>query len=328
MTEKIPSFPESLARATEQLAADLSAPARKKAAADVTAAYRTDRDRLSLGRTEKLAYLLTRLPATWAVAARCLSELQRKKPDFRPRSILDAGAGPGTTAWAVAACFGQPEAMTLLERDGEWITVGQTLFHLGQFPDRHVLWRREDLTDRNVWPASDLVVASYALNELPPAALPDVIRRLWAATQGALVLAEPGSRQGFETVRQAREILLAGGARILAPCPHAKACPMPADNWCHFPQDIRRSALHREAKAAALDHGTEKFSYVIAVRPGLGIAETPASRVVSAPLHRSGHVRLDLCTPEGQLKRETVSRRDKTLWSRVRKTDWGDEWPG
>ena len=35
------------------------------------------------------------------------------------------------------------------------------------------------------------------------------------------------------------------GAAILAPCPHAQACPLVEPDWCHFVQRLPRSRDHR-----------------------------------------------------------------------------------
>ena len=51
------------------------------------------------------AYLVARLPATFAAVDFCLSELGRRLPQFSPRSILDAGSGPGTAAWAATTAY-------------------------------------------------------------------------------------------------------------------------------------------------------------------------------------------------------------------------------
>jgi hypothetical protein len=38
----------------------------------------------------------------------------------------------------------------------------------------------------------------------------------------------------------ARDVVIRGGATVIAPCPHALTCPMPNTSWCHFKQRIRK----------------------------------------------------------------------------------------
>ncbi|MDP1700512.1 MAG: small ribosomal subunit Rsm22 family protein [Aestuariivirga sp.] len=40
------------------------------------------------------AYLVARLPATYAAVTFCLAELARRRPQFSPQTLLDAGSGP------------------------------------------------------------------------------------------------------------------------------------------------------------------------------------------------------------------------------------------
>src|SRR3954463_6342882 len=49
---------------------------------------------------DALAYAFTRLPATFAAVTAVLTALRAVCPDFLPRTLIDAGAGPGTAAWA------------------------------------------------------------------------------------------------------------------------------------------------------------------------------------------------------------------------------------
>ena len=51
------------------------------------------------------AYLAYRAPATFAAAAAVFRQVQRQRPDWAPRSLLDAGAGPGVAAWAAVAAW-------------------------------------------------------------------------------------------------------------------------------------------------------------------------------------------------------------------------------
>ncbi len=90
----------------------------------------------------------------------------------------------------------------------------------------------------------DLVMASYSLGEIQdPVERKDVVKQLWSLVDddgGVLVLIEPGTPIGFKTINDARTLLLDRGANLIAPCPHAKTCPMPNTSWCHFKQRIRK----------------------------------------------------------------------------------------
>lgn len=45
-------------------------------------------------------YAATRFPGTFAAIVRVFDELKSRLPDFKPKSMLDFGAGPGTAIWA------------------------------------------------------------------------------------------------------------------------------------------------------------------------------------------------------------------------------------
>jgi ribosomal protein RSM22 (predicted rRNA methylase) len=135
------------------------------------------------------------------------------------------------------------------------------------------------------------------------------------------LLLEPGTPVGFALIREARQHLLAGGAMVVAPCPHDRACPMPANDWCHFAQRLARTRLHRDLKGAALPWEDEKFSYVaVARQPSAPIV----GRVLRRPHLQPGRVTLQLCAPEG-LRTEQVTRgKDRVAFREARDLAWGD----
>lgn len=45
-------------------------------------------------------YAATRFPGTFAAIVRVFDELKSRLPNFKPRNMLDFGAGPGTAVWA------------------------------------------------------------------------------------------------------------------------------------------------------------------------------------------------------------------------------------
>ncbi len=124
-----------------------------------------------------------------------------------------------------------------------------------------------------------------------------------------VLLVEPGTPAGHRRILAARAQLLAAGYLIAAPCPHQLGCPLDvAGDWCHFGARLPRSALHRQVKGTELSYEDEKFSYVGAVRLGVGRPELPASRVVRRPQQRKGLVTLDLCACDGQSRPSSSAR--------------------
>lgn len=175
------------------------------------------------------AYAAYRLPATFAAVAAALAQLRERWPGEPPRTLLDVGAGPGTAMWAAQAAWPSLEHILLLERDARMIALGRRLAARAHAPIlRRARWQRADLLAP--WEAAehDLVIAAYLLNEVPEERRATLIDALWSKATGGLVLLEPGTPAGFALIRQARQQLLAAGATVLAPCPHDRACPMPA----------------------------------------------------------------------------------------------------
>jgi ribosomal protein RSM22 (predicted rRNA methylase) len=266
------------------------------------------------------AYLATRMPATMAAAGAAMRAVGAAMPRFRPRTMLDVGAGTGSAVWAATALWPTIDGITALERSDAALTRGAALAAASQVgalaSARWVLadGRRTDLS------AADLVTATYVLGEMSDPDRDRLVVALWGATPpgGVLLVVEAGSSVGFERVRAVRARLIAAGATIAAPCPHDGACPMVAPDWCHFGARLGRSRLHRRAKAVAAPYEDEPYAYVAATR---GSADRFA-RVLARPDVRSGAIGLRLCTPDGIVSR-VVSRRDRAAYREARHLRWG-----
>ena len=105
------SLPEALQGAVAAWLAGQGG-SRREGTASLSATYRAGGSSagIDLG-----AYLVARLPATFAAVARVLGELAARRPAFSPTSLLDAGSGPGTASWAAAAQWPGLEAVTFLD---------------------------------------------------------------------------------------------------------------------------------------------------------------------------------------------------------------------
>lgn len=270
-----------------------------------------------------LAYIATRMSATFAAVHASLAALAERQPEFAPRSLLDIGSGPGTVLWAAADLWPALKSATLLEASPAIRAVGERLAASANLP--RIAWRAADLRADMPDTPHDLVTLAYVLDELAPKERDALVDRLWSLTRGALVIVEPGTTAGWRRILAARDQLIADGANILAPCAHARACPIAEPDWCHFSARLNRSRIHRLAKEADVPWEDEKFIYLAASRtPAIG---APA-RVLAPPETAPGRVRLKLCQPDGALTHRLLTRREGDTFKQARRTDWSDTFEG
>jgi ribosomal protein RSM22 (predicted rRNA methylase) len=279
---------------------------------------------------QRAAYLAVRMPATFAAIVAALGWTREGCGDESAAQIhtmLDLGSGPGTALWAAAQVFPTLASATAIERDSHLIEIARNLStHSEDAVLRNTHWLCGDLTASLPEKTWDMVVCSYALNELPEAQRAQLIRKAWARTAKLLVVVEPGTMAGFANILAARTLLLGAGATLAAPCPNALACPMAGSDWCHFAARIERTATHRRLKDATLGHEDEKFSYVAFSRAPLeNESESPPARIVRHPRIFSGYTQLTLCR-EGQISAATVTRSQKEDWRCLKRLGWGDRW--
>jgi ribosomal protein RSM22 (predicted rRNA methylase) len=302
-------LPLAIARVTARAAtADLARAARR-----LSERYRAGNGPYVLTSEDAVAYVATRLPATYA-AARCAAEhVAELWPAWMPSSQLDLGAGPGAAAWAAASVWPAIGTAVLTDRDEHMMTLGEQLA-----TDLPQLWTWERVDVMTIPGGADLVTCCYTLGELEPAIALEVATKAWEVTGGCLLLVEPGTPAGFHLIRQLRQHLLGEGARLLAPCPDEGACPIAGDDWCHFSARVGRSALHRNLKAAERSFEDEKFSYVAFAREHV----SPASgRVVRRPVHRRRFVELAVCA-DGVIRRAGLGQ-SSPAYRAASKLAWG-----
>ncbi len=266
-----------------------------------------------------LAYIATRMPATYAAIHASLTALNEQQPGFAPRSLLDIGAGPGPVMWAAAGVWPTLEAATLVETSPAIRALGERLAATSRLP--RIAWRDGDLRSDLTGEQHDLVTLAYVLDELAAKDRDTLVDRLWSQTRHALLIVEPGTTAGWQRILAARAQLIANGAHILAPCPHALACPIAQPDWCHFSARVARSRIHRLAKEAEVPWEDEKFIYLAASRTPV---TAHPSRVLSPPESATGRVTLKLCNADGSATRRLLTRREGDVFKQARRVDWGD----
>lgn len=226
------------------------------------------------GRIETLSFVKARLRPNYAVTKRVLEEARsllvgHDKNGFRPKRIIDMGIGVGCASAA---------ALEVFEKDVEWVhgidpsrcmrecsksfleeimqdMVTKTTVQ-GK-PNPRINPPRLTLggsivteTSESSTSTFDLALMTYTATELPTVhAAMAAAGVLWQklAPNGVLVLIEPGTPDGFNTIRAVRNMLLdccppdnddaaVDQCHVIAPCTHNGKCPMERHQHDFFKQ--------------------------------------------------------------------------------------------
>ena len=340
-----PDLPASLRSVLEQRAHGLPRSGVAARAAAISQTYRgggnsgTIRDD-----DDALAYAVARMPATYAAVVACLNALSAARADFRPDTLLDVGAGPGTATWAARAAWPALQRLTLLDTNPALRRLALTLAAEYASGIRLEYQQADARSSFATMAPADLVIASYVIGELDEGERAAFADALWRKTQDTLLVVEPGTPAGYARIIALRARLIAQGAHVIAPCPHDAACPLAAfpnepttaspqetaarqsgtTDWCHFAQRLPRSKMHKQIKGAELPFEDEKFSYVVLGREPVA---PRLARVLAPPLVTKAEMCLKLCQPDGHAAVTSFPKRDKAAYARLRRLGWGDTVP-
>ena len=314
---------DSLQVALDQCLEGVSLSHLQKKSEELSRVYRSGGTSRSIFDNElgALAYLATRMPATFGSVDAVLAELEKRIPGWSGKSVIDLGAGPGTASWAAAERFASIEQAVRIDHNLQAIQWGKKLANAHPVLSSGE-WIHSSLTHANPFPKGDLAICSYALTELDRASL--VIDKIWKSETPIMIVIEPGTPQGFQRIKAIREQWLKLGGYLAAPCPHAFACPMPQGDWCHFSVRIARTKLHRLLKGGDLGYEDEKFSYLIGTRAPIDACN---DRILRHPVKHKGFVEMTLCAQSGHVENRKVARREGDLYRLARDAEWGGAFP-
>lgn len=274
---------------------------------------------------ERLSYLISRMPATYAAIDRALSSIKKIHGE-EIKSFLDLGAGPGTGMWAMMNHFPSLDAISLLERDPMLMEKGKAFAALADTSlVQKSCWIEGDLLSPPPLAPHDAVLLSYVMGEISPEKRALVIDHAFFLSRKWLLIIEPGTPEGFLRIEEARKQLIAKGGCLIAPCPHTRPCPFTAlasseKGWCHFSARVERSSFHRKLKEGTLGYEDEKFSYIAISKTPLSL---PSLRIISPIQRHGGHLRVEGCTKEG-IKRGVISKKKGEIYKQLKKAEWGD----
>ncbi len=311
--------------------------------------------KLEYNQATAVAYLFKKMPYHYGVFMRILEEIKVRKPDFKPESMLDYGAGLGSGVWAGAEVFPDLQRIGAVEPSTSMRKLGK--FLADDINDKYnTLW----VDSLSMIPGTggergkfDLIMVGYVLQEVAtPKARVLIMEALWSRLKenGVLVFVEPGSPKGYRYVMSFRDWILEkerSEACIVAPCPHHDTCPLFAqpNSWCHFSTFIQRVPKQYFPKLPKEDgFVNEKYSYLVVQKGKTPNVEFETvddvdeawkksyfwPRVVRPNMKRQQHVVMDLCSGRypDQLDRRVIGKSHgiEGGYKRARRMRWGDLW--
>ena len=315
------AIPLPLRQAILEYCASVPGPEIARHAAYQSARYRAGGASQITETAEIAAYLTTRLPATFAAIKAALEHVRDRLPHFKPVSMLDFGAGPGTACWAATEIWPGIQSLTMTDRSESFLASARVLAGGSDRPalQNVQIENSRSLRDDELY---DLVVAGYVFSELSKSAIDDVTSRIWDRCRGILVIVEPGTPNGYQRIISSRQALIKRRAVIAAPCASNESCPLESPDWCHFAVRLPRSRDHMRAKEARVPYEDEKYSFVAAARDSVPLTHC-APRIIAPVTATKAGLRFRLCTGHG-ISEETIPRRDRAAYRLHTRKKWGD----
>lgn len=276
-------------------------------------AYRRNEGYQLCSFNQALAYVMGRMPATYAVLCAVL-EQYTAFTTLSPTSCLDIGSGPGTGYWALKAIDIPITSLTCVEPNPFMREIARKTMGDPSIP-------MTNLSTLGEAAPHDLVIASYVVGELTSDAQQSFIRALWNLTKHTLILTGPGTPAGFRDMAALRTSLVEQNANIFAPCGHEALCPLlAAHDWCHFSARLERRPFHKILKGATQGYEDEKFVYLIATRDPFPFR---GERILKKPRQSKGRIVLDTCAGD-HVNMYTFLKSQTPDFQKMKKLKWGD----
>ncbi len=195
-------IPETIERAIETMCSKVPLSVLTKHFQEYSQSYREGKNskRSIPHEIEKICYLATRFPATFAASCFVADEMQRR--NGYAKTLLDLGAGPGTALIALLQQGYPIESATLFEESRGFIEMGKA------WTPAFAKWQSGDILKQESFPEAELVVLSYSLGEIAEEKRKSLLEKAWRACQKNLIIIEPGTPKAFKNILTARDLLI------------------------------------------------------------------------------------------------------------------------
>lgn len=269
-------------------------------------------------------YGIARLPGTLSALNYIFSELDKRLPGFKPKTILDCGLGPGTSLYACIMNYMNDFSFTAIEKEQHFIDITKdALNNLAPHWAEKVDLRKQKLPADIGNKIYDLGIVSYMISETSTKSLTSLATWLLERCN-VLIVVDAGTPQVFSQVLAFRSAIIDDkNFSIIAPCPHELPCPLMNKDFCHFKTRFLRPNVLRKIKSASTNYEDEKFSYLIAAKNSLLEQKQSYDRIIAQPIKRKGHTILDICNKNGEKERKVISKKNSDYKHKSR-LNWGD----
>lgn len=277
-----------------------------------------------LSKEDALCYAFFRMPSTTAVITRCLSFIPRNEYGL---TLLDLGSGTGASAFALLNSELEVAKLTAVEESKHMLDVFNELNDGIDYPFNVEQINKDFVKENLDLYKSDIVLASFSMNELNSKDRIAFLDKLWALANKYILIIEPGTPKAFKEMMSYKEYFLSKGGRILAPC-MSDACPIikeELNDWCHFSVRLRRPNVEIKIKDANRNFEDEKFTFLLIAKDKRATdVQRNGSIIVRKPLIQKGKVSIRLCSEQGKFLNKVYTKKDGAMYKQAKKASVGD----
>lgn len=329
-------LPQNVEQSIESLLKESNSSEWLKSAVSLSLKYRAERVKQGItyikDYSDALGYLALRTPSTYAQIYGALTAVKEVNPSWNPKTVLDIGSGPGTASWAATEIFSSIKEITNVEQDKNFISIGKNILH--PEPLLTVEWHSTNLTFSlpHTTKKFDLVILANVLNEMDNATRQKTVEFAYKHCQGTVVIIEPGTPFGNESISQAVTELEKYNPKIIAPF---------VENTFYSAEEIifsqrvirpefqkrirqlqRKMDLKDKTKILPpSDWEDATYCYIAFSKSKPEIQ--PQARLIKQPQLFKPFIELYLLTKDG-IKKERILKKNKTLFKQCKKLRVGD----